>query len=80
MMSISTPDHASYTPRRRALHLTALVSLALGILAGCSGLTFVRGGTSRGTDRVEGSMRDGRSSSDQLYDSYGRLTRERSGN
>ena len=58
---------------------SAAACLALGMLAGCADSTLVRGGPTRGNDRVEGSIRDGRSSSDQLYGSYGRLSRERGG-
>jgi len=65
------------------MHVAGVASVvactALGLLAGCADASLVRGGPTRANDRVEGSVRDGRSSSDQLYDSYGRLARERGG-
>jgi len=59
---------------------TAAACLLMGVAGGCAGRSATIGEDRvRPGDPVANSIRDARSSSDQLYDTYGRITRERGG-
>jgi hypothetical protein len=60
--------------------MSAAVCLLAGVAGGCADRSadFDRG-QGRPGGPVENSLRDGRSSSDQLYDTYGRRAQERVG-
>jgi len=54
---------------------TAAACLLMGVAGGCAD----RSANVGAGDPVANSIRDARSSSDQLYDTYGRIARERGG-
>ena len=59
---------------------TAAACLLMGVAGGCASRSANIVETSfRPGDPVANSIRDARSSSDQLYDTYGRIARERGG-
>ena len=59
---------------------TAAACLLVGVAGGCADRSANIGGNRvRPGDPVANSIRDARSSSDQLYDTYGRIARERGG-
>ena len=59
---------------------TAAACLLVGVAGGCADRSAnLREDRGRPGDPVANSIRDARSSSDQLYDTYGRIARERGG-